>query len=112
LPDIGWLTPDGEEMEDEHWDSYGSVSLQVFLNGHGIATPDERGEQIVDDTFLIVFHAHSEDRVIQLPRAKWGTSWSRVMDTERGFAPDSRERYGAGAQLAVVARSLWVLRRE
>ena len=21
IPDIGWLTPEGEEMTDEHWDS-------------------------------------------------------------------------------------------
>ncbi len=119
LPDIAWLTPDGDEMEDEHWDSAGSVSLQVFLNGHGITLPDERGETIIDDTFLIIFHAHPEDRVITLPKVKWGAAWSRVLDTERGFSIarsaesiDMRERYAAGAQLAVLARSLWVLRRE
>jgi glycogen operon protein len=99
-------------MEDEHWDSYGSVSVSVYLNGLGILVPDERGEPILDDSFLVVFHAHPEDRVIQLPSGKWGASWSRVLDTERGFATDNRERYAAGAQLTVLARSLWVLRRE
>ena len=57
LPDIAWFTPDGIEMTDEHWESDVARSLQVFLDGHGIAVPDERGEPIVDDTFLIVFHA-------------------------------------------------------
>jgi isoamylase len=111
LPDIAWLTPDGDEMEGEHWETAGSVSLQVYLNGHGILLPDERGEPIIDDTFLVVFHAHPEDRVIHLPTAKWGASWVRVLDTERGFAADDREHYAAGSQLAVLARSLWVLRR-
>jgi len=47
-----------------------------------------------------------------LPAAKWGTSWSRVLDTGRGFATDDRERYDAGAPITVLGRSLWVLRKE
>ncbi len=112
LPDIAWLTPEGHEMEGEHWDSAESASLQVFLNGAGILVPDDRGEPILDDTFLVIFHAHHEDHVITLPGARWGTSWTRVLDTERGFACDDREHYAAETQLAVLAHSVWVLRRE
>jgi len=112
LPDIAWLTPDGDEMSDDHWDSSGSVSVSVYLNGHGISGPDEHGEAVLDNSFLVVFHAHPEDRVIRLPAAKWGTSWSRVLDTGRGFATDDRERYDAGAPITVLGRSLWVLRKE
>jgi glycogen operon protein len=112
LPDIAWFTPDGEEMNDEHWDSQLSRSLQVFLDGNGIAVPDERGEPIIDVTFLIVFHAEPEDRAVVLPEARWGKAWRRVMDTERGFASDGGERYEAGASLQVLGRSLWLLRRE
>jgi isoamylase len=112
LPDIAWLTPDGEEMADDNWDSFGSMALQVFLNGHGILVPDERGEPIVDDSFLIVFYSHPEDGEVTLPRGKWGESWSRVFDTANGFAIEGSERYAAGERLAIVARSLWVLRRE
>ena len=119
LPDIAWFAPDGKEMTDE-WDSELSRSLQVFLDGNGIAVPDERGEKIVDETFLLVFHAAPEPRKIVLPEATWGKAWARVMDTERGFAPetagsaavsDGGERYDAGAEIDVVARSLWLLRR-
>jgi len=109
LPDIEWFTPEGELMTDEHWESAGSHSLQVFLNGHGIAPPDERGEPVLDDTFLIVFHAHFEDRKVRLPAATWGTAWCRVMDTERGFT-DAIERLDAGAEIEVIAHSLWLLR--
>ncbi len=111
LPDIAWLTPEGEEMTDEHWESALSRSLQVFLNGAGIVAPDERGERIVDDTFLIVFHAEPEERVFVLPGPPWGSSWRRVLDTERGFA-DHSERLAAGSKLPIQARSLWLLRRE
>jgi glycogen operon protein len=115
LPDVAWFTPDGTEMTDEHWESDKSRSLQVFLDGHGIAVPDERGEPIVDDTFLIVFHAGPEPRKIKLPEAMWGTVWRRVMDTERGFAaepPHDSDRLEAGAEIDVIARSLWLLRRD
>ena len=115
LPDIAWFSPDGSEMTDEHWDSELSRSLQVYLDGHGIAVTDERGEPILDDTFLIIFHAAPEPRRIKLPEAVWGKVWARVMDTERGFAPDDNghtgERFDAGAELDVAARSLWLLRR-
>jgi len=111
LPDIEWLTPEGEPMEDEHWDSAGSVSLQVFLNGQAFPLPDEHGEPIIDDSFIVIFHAHPEDRLIKLPAHRWGASWVRVMDTERGFAPDDSERYTTGTELAVIGRSMWLLRR-
>jgi glycogen operon protein len=81
--------------------------------------PDERGEPIRDDTFLIVFHATPEPRRIKLPEARWGKAWRRVMDTDRGFAadldpgPDHKgERLDAGAEIDVAARSLWLLRRD
>jgi glycogen operon protein len=118
LPDIAWFTPDGIEMTDEHWESDVARSLQVFLDGHGIAVPDERGEPIVDDTFLIVFHAGPDACKVKLPAATWGKVWTRVMDTDRGFAvapecdPKSDDnRLAAGAEIDVVGRSLWLLRR-
>jgi glycogen operon protein len=114
LPDIAWFAPDGQEMTDEQWDSELARSLQVFLDGHGITVPDERGEPILDDTFLIVFHAAPEPRKIKLPDAVWGKVWCRVMDTEHGFASeqdDCADRHEAGAEIDVLPRSLWLLRR-
>jgi isoamylase len=112
LPDIAWCTPEGTEMEEEHWDDAQSASVLVFLNGAAISVPDERGEPIVDDSFLVIFHAHHEDQAIKLPNKRWGSAWIRVLDTERGFAHDDRERYAADTELTVLARSIWVLRRE
>ncbi|MBA3393074.1 MAG: glycogen debranching protein GlgX [Deltaproteobacteria bacterium] len=113
LPDIAWLTPQGHEMTDEHWESEISRSLQVFLNGHGFIIPDDRGEPLVDDTFLVIFHASPEDHMFQLPAEKWAKTWRRVMDTARGFAIDGTgELFDAGAEVEVLARSVWLFRRE
>ena len=111
LPDIAWFTPEGEEMEDTHWENGETSSLQVFLNGAGIFVPDDRGEQVLDDTFLIIFHAYPEDRELVLPETRWGATWERVLDTERGFARGEGEVFEAGAKVPVMGRSLWVLRR-
>jgi isoamylase len=112
LPEIGWLSPDGDEMTDEHWLSDLSRSLQVFLNGLALGVPDDRGEPVVDDSFLILFHAQPEDRPFRLPASRWGTAWRRVMDTERGFAGGGGERLSAGDQIILLGRSLWLLIRE
>ncbi len=109
LPDIAWFTPEGDEMSDEHWNESHARSLQVFLNGHGLDRPDDRGEPILDQTFLVWFHAEPEDRAFTLP-AGFGEKWRRVMDTERGFAT-SREDHASGATIDVVGRSLWVFER-
>jgi glycogen operon protein len=111
LPDIAWLDPDGNEMTDEQWDEDGSRSLQVVLNGHGISVPDMRGEPILDDTFLIAFHAHPEPRALHLPARPWGSAWFHVFDTEHGFS-DEPKRYEPGSELLVEGRSLWVFRQE
>jgi isoamylase len=112
LPDIEWFTPEGEDMTDEHWQTALSRSLQVFLNGHGLSLPDDHGEPIFDETFLVVFHAHPENQRFTLPAAAFGATWERVMDTERGFAEGAeRDRHAAGSEIEVLARSLWLLRR-
>jgi isoamylase len=112
LPDIAWFSPEGSEMQEEHWDSAETRSLQVFLNGAGILVPDDRGQPILDDTFLIIFHAHPEDRELTLPEKRWGASWQRVFDTDRGFAKNGDgERLAAGSKVHVIQRSLWVLRK-
>jgi isoamylase len=108
LPDIAWFDPEGIEMTDEQWAEQLSRSLQVVLNGEGIPVPDVRGNPILDETFLLVFHSHPEPREITLPAAPWGPNWRHVMDTEHGFA-NAGERV---AKQLVQGRSLWLFRRE
>jgi glycogen operon protein len=108
-PDITWLDPDGKEMTDEQWAADLSRTVQVVLDGHGISVPDMRGAPVLDDTFLVVFHANPEARKIRLPGSEWGAAWHRVLDTERGFATGV-ENFAAGDEIDVLGRSLWVFR--
>ena len=49
-------------MTDDDWDAGFAKSLAVFLNGDGIREPDARGERITDDSFLLLFNAHTRTR--------------------------------------------------
>ncbi|CAN5910963.1 glycogen debranching protein GlgX [soil metagenome] len=117
LPDIEWFSLDGTEMSDHDWNESNARSLQVFMNGLSFTIPDDRGEQITDDTFLFLMSAEPEDREVTLPAAQWGERWSRVFDTDRGFAelhgvqPDASDVHTAGSKLTLLGRSLWLLRR-
>ncbi|MEO8698812.1 MAG: glycogen debranching protein GlgX [Kofleriaceae bacterium] len=119
LPDIEWFTISGDVMTDEHWGSADARSLQVFMNGLALSLPDARGEIPVDQTFLLIFHADSENATVTLPGAMWGVSWRRVMDTERGFAedwsalsPKHGEVVPAGATIEVLGRSVWLFQQK
>jgi isoamylase len=112
LPDVAWFDREGAEMADDQWDSGTSRTVQVFLNGDAIGVTDERGEPIVDDTFLMVFHGDPEPRAIRFPDRQWGAKWRRVMDTEHGFAGDDETIVDAGAEVQIAGRSVWLFRRE
>jgi isoamylase len=107
--DIGWLTPDGEEMDDDDWEAGFARSLQVFLNGDGIASPDDRGNKVLDDSFLILFNAHYEPLSFTLPPAAWADAWAVVLDADRATAEDLDELLEAGATREVPGYGVLVL---
>ena len=81
MRDIVWLTPAGKEMSDSDWHAGYAKSLAVFLNGDAITEPGPRGEQITDDSFLLLINAHHEDMTFTLPGAKYGKKWQPVLNT-------------------------------
>ena len=94
-------------MNEEDWANGYAKSLAVFLNGQEIASLDERGDRINDDSFYLMFNAHSEPIEFHLPRRAFGARWFRLVDTQ-----DSLPRfYRAGARVPVADRSLCLLRR-
>jgi glycogen operon protein len=112
LHDIAWFTVTGEEMAEEHWDNATANVLGVFLNGEGIATPDDRGRRVVDDSFYLMFNAGHETANFKLPPARWGKAWTMVFDTQRGFLPEGEPvEHKAGQAWELVPRSLSVWKR-
>jgi isoamylase len=110
--DIAWLTPDGVLMDDEHWESGYAKSLQIFLNGDGLASHDDRGELVRDTSFLLLCNAHHEPLTYHIPDDVPVGPWTVVLDTsEPTFRRESeRESLQRGADREVAASSIVVLR--
>ncbi|RHA41614.1 glycogen debranching protein GlgX [Cellulomonas rhizosphaerae] len=91
LKDIAWLNPEGQHMEDDAWHNSQARAVQVFLNGDAIVEPDVRGEEITDDSFLVLFNGQPDQATFTLPDAEYGATWTAVFDT------DSKVQTGATA---------------
>jgi glycogen operon protein len=114
VKDLAWLTPDGQEMSDEHWSAGFAKSVAVFFSGHAITTTDTQGEPIVDDDFFLLFNASHEPVRFVVPDARFGRRWIRDIDTSAlgdGTPAEPERVLRPGDELDVPARSLVVLRR-
>ena len=107
LPDVWWMRPDGRRMTRRDWEGDGRA-IGVFLNGDEIGTQTIHGDEVRDDSFLLLFNAHFEDVTFRLPARRFGTRWELELATGRVDGPD---RFAAGARVGVESRSLAVLRR-
>ncbi|HKF75249.1 MAG TPA: glycogen debranching protein GlgX [Candidatus Dormibacteraeota bacterium] len=105
--DIAWFKPDGGQMTQHDWRNGFARSLGVFMNGEEIASPDERGRRLRDDSFFLLLNAHDQPLRFVLPRGPFGRRWMRVLDT----ADPLPRFYRAGGQVPVAGRSLALLRR-
>jgi glycogen operon protein len=109
LEDLAWFLPDGSEMTEEHWMNDFAKSLAVYLNGRGIRVVGLKGENVIDDSFYIIFNAHHEALEYTLPLAKYGKQWYKVLDTSSTHEADEIT-YAAGDTLTVEGRSILILR--
>ena len=111
IEDLAWLRPDGAEMTDDDWDMGFAKSVAVFVNGESISTPDSYGEKVVDDTFLLIFHAGEQPLNWTMPGPEWGRRWTVDLDTT-DVRIGAKRTVGrkAGDEFEVAERSMKVLR--
>ena len=86
--DIVWYNTDGAQMSEEAWRRGYAKSLAVYLNGKAIETPDERGERVIDDSFLVLFNAHSKAVHFTMPDDLRGLEWQIVLYSAMGLTPE------------------------
>lgn len=114
VSDIAWLKPDGSLMTANDWKSGYAKSITVFLNGDDIEGLDERGNQVRDDSFLVMFNAHSEILAFTIPESRFGNAWEIVFDTSIGVF-ERRSGMGTGFKpgdsVSLDDRSVVLLRR-
>jgi glycogen operon protein len=110
LPDAAWFGSDGQRMRDEDWGGSPPV-LGLFLNGEEIPSPDVRGRQVLDESFLLLFNGHHEDCAFTLPDGQFADAWTIVVDTARPELDPGGATLPAEHELDLVHHSLVLLRR-
>ncbi|HEX3018947.1 MAG TPA: hypothetical protein VHP36_01535, partial [Chitinispirillaceae bacterium] len=81
IKDLTWLHPDGHEMNDKDWNDPQISFLGLRLAGDAIDEVDEHGEQITDDTMLILLNGYYEPINFILPESPSAKRWELIMDT-------------------------------
>ena len=80
--------------------------------GEAIPSRGPQGEEIDDDSFLLLFNAHGEDREFTLPRRRMGARWELELSHRR---PGGRRRAAPATPRAsrvdVTAHSITILKR-
>ena len=106
--DIGWFKPDGTEMNDEDWEMRLRQLGRRLPQRRRHPRPDRRGQRVTDDSFLLLFNAHSGPIDWTLPE-QWGKQWQAVFDT---WDHDREgDVFDSGLVFSVAGRSLVVFQR-
>ena len=110
--DLAWFRGGGTEMTEHEWHSPDTRTLGMYLDGEALRQRGPRGEQLTDDSYLLVLHAGGEDATFVLPGMPWATGYEVVVDTTYpdGRPPTGMERPAAGVELPLPARSAVLLR--
>ncbi|HEY4375704.1 MAG TPA: hypothetical protein VGM93_01035, partial [Acidimicrobiales bacterium] len=111
LPDASWFRPDGRRMTNAEWNDPEHRTLGLFLNGQEMPDRGHHGEQIVDDSFLVLVNGHFEDVAFTLPSTRYGRRWTLELSTADPSAPAGAWNAAARAAVTAPARSVTVLRR-
>ena len=84
---------------------------QEAVVGDALAAPDEHGNRVVDDSFLLLFNGSHDDVEFKLPPGRFGRRWTCELRTDDP-EPGGAVQVSAGEHISLPALSLIMLRRE
>jgi isoamylase len=105
--DLAWFRSDGEQLAAADWSDLNPRTIAMYLSGKNIRQVGERGEPVVDDSFLLIMHGGLNPSTFTLPGAPWATSYEVVIDNTD---PTNSATVPAGSTLDVPAVAFMVLR--
>jgi isoamylase len=109
--DIGWFNPDGGKMTEEQWNDGFAKAIAIFLNGQEISEPGERGERIMDESFVLFFNAHYEMIEFTIPKGLQHWQWQVIIDTTQPRFVENGMWFTSNKPIEVAERSVTVLKR-
>ena len=105
--DVAWFNTDGKQFDDGDWSQPWNKSLGLLLNGKTLNVADDEGDEVKDDTFLMLINAAPDGVEFILPQPLNGTPWKLVMKTENIDDPFAGGQLDA--KVIVGGRSLVLL---
>lgn len=103
IKDVTWLTPTGDVMTSELWQSVQVSCLGMIMDGR--AQPTGVHRQGSDATLLLILNAHSDSVNFTLPNVTQGRCWIRLLDTSLS-EQNLNDTYTIGEEFIVTPRSL------
>jgi len=79
--DIAWFRVDGGEMHGADWESPSAPALVACLSGQAIKNRGQRGERVVDSSYVLALNAGDDDLALTLPPAPYAGACEVVLDT-------------------------------
>lgn len=107
IPQVEWMDHTGSIMDMEDWSNTHAFSVMIYLNGSDIPEADWYGNQMVDNSFILIFNAHYEPIMFTLPDERYGKKWRLVVDTYNPKGPELN--YEAGFAITAQSRSFLLL---
>jgi glycogen operon protein len=110
VADMAWFRPDGRRMTPAEWMDPETRTLGMYLDGAQIRQRGPQGEPVRDDSYLVWFHAGSDDTDVVFPGVPVATDYEVVVDTALDDPFPVGERVVGGGTRRLTGRSLVVLR--
>ena len=113
VKDLAWFHPAGREFMPADWFDAQLRSIGMYLDGRGLRHRDQRGQVIVDESFLLLLHAGDQSVAWTVPGPPWAGQYTVVLDTGHpAGAPAGRGAVAGGSALRLGGRSVVLLRAE
>jgi len=111
LPDVWWMRPDGRKMTQRDWRNPEARAIGVFLNGDELNMTTPSGDELRDESFLVLFNAHHEPMTFGMPTRRFGSRWTLELSTAEPKLERDARAWSARAEVNVESRSILLLRR-
>lgn len=110
LPDIAWFLRNGKRVTSKQLQNLPAQPLGVFLNGDYSCYKDDKGNEVRDNSFFIIFNNTTAPLTFSLPPVPYGKEWIKLLDTAE-MIPDHSCNDKLSGKTTVAAFSTTVLQK-
>jgi len=104
-----WCSPSGHRMHSSDWQKGYVKCVSVMMPGNLINELGSNGEEVIDDSFIVMFNAHWETVTFTIPSSTHLINWHVFCDTSKDKEETNRTIYHPRQSIKVAERSILIL---